>query len=160
VSSLHAIVEEDIKKLYRIIDFKRDKVGMIARVIGIEYDPNRNARIALLHYNDGEKRYILHPRNLNVNDEIIADFNVPVKVGNAMPLWNMPLGTEVHNIELQPNSGGKLARAAGAFAQLVAKEGDYVTLKLASGEIRLVHKNCWGNNWPSRERRYYKCTFR
>ena len=131
------------KKLYRIVDFKRNKIGISAKVVSIQYDPNRNARIALLHYSDGEKRYILHPRNLQVNDSIISNINAPVVVGNAMPLWNMPLGTEVHNIEIQPGSGGKIARAAGSFAQLVAKEGEYVTLKLGSGEIRLVHKNCW-----------------
>jgi len=131
------------KRLYRMIDFSRNKIGILAKVISIEYDPNRNARICLLHYQDGSKSYILHPRNLNVGMDVISDFYAPISVGNHMPLCNMPLGTEVHNIEIEPRSGGKISRAAGTFAQVVAKEGDYITLKLASGEIRLVHKNCW-----------------
>lgn len=131
------------KRLYRQIDFFREKIGISAIVNTVEYDPNRNSRICLLHYNDGSKGYILQARGLKVGDEVIANFLAPVNIGNHMPLCNLPLGTEVHNIEIQPGSGGKMARAAGSFAQLVAKEGDYVTLKLASGEIRLVNKNCW-----------------
>jgi large subunit ribosomal protein L2 len=112
-------------------------------LVSIEYDPNRSARIALLHYQDGEKKYILSPRGLNVGESILSDFEAPIKIGNALPLKNMPLGTEVHNVEIQPGSGGKLARAAGALAQIVAKEGSYVTLRLPSGEVRLVSRNCW-----------------
>jgi large subunit ribosomal protein L2 len=131
------------KKLYRMIDFCRDKVDIPAKVISIEYDPNRNARIALVNYQDGEKRYILQPRGLKVGDTILASVEAPIIWGNALPLFNIPLGTEVHNIELQPGSGGQLVRAAGAVAQVVAKEGNYVTLRLPSGEVRLVSKNCW-----------------
>jgi large subunit ribosomal protein L2 len=131
------------KRLYRLIDFRREKYGIPAIVTAVEYDPNRNARIALLHYKDGEKSYILHPRNLEIGSEILSDFNVPLNIGNSMPLANMPLGTEVHNIETQPGSGGKIARAAGSVAQLIAKEGTYATLKLTSGEIRLVNQKCW-----------------
>nr|WQA10867.1 ribosomal protein L2 [Streptosarcina sp. YL-2023a] len=131
------------KRLYREIDFQRNKIGIPAKVTTIEYDPNRNARIALLNYQDGEKRYILHPRGLKVGETILAGLDAPILTGNALPLNSMPLGTEVHNIELQPGMGGQLARAAGAVAQLVAKEGNYVTLRLPSSEIRLVYKNCW-----------------
>ncbi len=133
------------KKLYRIIDFRRDKLAITAKVISIEYDPNRNARIALVNYQDGEKRYILHPRGLQVGDIVLASLEAPISWGNALPLFNIPLGTEVHNIELQPGSGGQLVRAAGAVAQVVAKEGNYVTLRLPSGEVRLVSKNCWAS---------------
>ena len=132
------------KRLYRQIDFKRNKLGIPAKVFSIEYDPNRNARIALLHYQDGEKRYILQPRGLIVGDNLIADYEAPIKSGNALPLRNMPLGTEVHNIELQPGAGGQLARAAGSLAQIVAKEGNYATLRLPSGEVRLISLDCWG----------------
>lgn len=131
------------KRLYRQIDFKRNKIGILAKVATIEYDPNRNARIALLNYQDGEKRYILYPRGLKVGEFIMSDLNAPIKVGNSLPLDRMPLGTEIHNIELQPGAGGQLVRAAGAVAQLVAKEGQYVTLRLPSGEVRFVSKNCW-----------------
>jgi large subunit ribosomal protein L2 len=131
------------KRLYREIDFQRNKRGIIAKVFSVEYDPNRNARIALLHYSDGEKRYILHPRGLMVGDSVIADFEAPIKAGNALPIRSMPLGTEVHNIELQPGAGGQIARAAGSLAQIVAKEGRFATLRLPSGEVRLVSLNCW-----------------
>lgn len=131
------------KRVYRQIDFKRNKYGLPAKVFSIEYDPNRNARIALLHYQDGEKRYIIHPHGLLVGENILSAVEAPIKIGNSLPLRNMPLGTEIHNIELQPNTGGKLARAAGSLAQIVAKEGNFVTLRLPSGEVRLVSRNCW-----------------
>lgn len=131
------------KRLYRQIDFRRTKIGMGARVATIEYDPNRSARIALLHYQDGSKRYILHPEGLTVGSTVMASEEAPISVGNALPLENMPLGTQVHNIELRPRHGGQLARAAGAVAQLVAKEGAFVTLRMPSGEVRLVRKECW-----------------
>nr|WLG71271.1 ribosomal protein L2 [Chlorophyceae sp. KF-2023a] len=131
------------KRLYRDIDFRRDKIGIKANVLSIEYDPNRNARIALLRYEDGEKRYILSPRGLNVADSILSAINAPIVVGNALPLRNIPLGTEVHNIEFEPGSGGRLARSAGSLAEILAKEGDFITLRLPSKEIRLVSKNCW-----------------
>lgn len=131
------------KKLYRQIDFHRNKMGILAKVATIEYDPNRNARISLLHYQDGEKRYIIYPRGLKIGDFIISNPDAPIIVGNSLPLSNMPLGTEIHNIEFRPGGGGQLARAAGAVAQLVAKEGNFATLRLPSGEVRLVSKYCW-----------------
>jgi large subunit ribosomal protein L2 len=131
------------KQRYRIIDFRRKKYDVEAKVAAIEYDPNRNARIALLHYKDGEKRYILQPRTLSVGDTISSGENVPLEVGNALPLGNIPLGISVHNIELIPGRGGQLARSAGSYAQLVAKEGDFVTLKLPSNEVRLVSTKCY-----------------
>ncbi len=130
------------KRLYRVIDFKRNKDGVPAKVAAIEYDPNRSANIALLHYADGEKRYILAPLGLKVGDVVMSGEEVEVKVGNCMPLKNIPLGTIVHNIELRPGKGGQMARAAGTFAQVMAKEGGYVHLRLPSGEIRMVHENC------------------
>jgi large subunit ribosomal protein L2 len=131
------------KRLYRQIDFRRDKIGVWAKVIKIEYDPNRNARIALLRYEDGEKRYIIHPRGLNIGDIIQSDLNAPILIGNSLPLRNIPLGAEVHNVEFQPGSGGQLARSAGAMVEILAKEGNFVTIRLPSKEIRLVSKNCW-----------------
>jgi large subunit ribosomal protein L2 len=131
------------KRLYRQIDFKRDKIGITAKVIKIEYDPNRNARIALLRYEDGEKRYIIHPRGLNIGDIIQSDLNAPILIGNSLPLRNIPLGAEVHNVEFQPGSGAQLARSAGAMVEILAKEGNFVTIRLPSKEIRLVSKNCW-----------------
>jgi large subunit ribosomal protein L2 len=130
------------KRRYRMIDFKRDKVNIPARVAAIEYDPNRSSRIALLHYSDGEKRYILAPLGLNVNDTVIAGQKVESKVGNCMPLREIPLGTLVHNVELQAGQGGSFARSAGAAAELMAKEEKYAHLKLPSGEVRLVGLNC------------------
>ncbi|WAH37394.1 50S ribosomal protein L2 [Alicyclobacillus dauci] len=130
------------KRRYRIIDFKRNKDGVPAKVATIEYDPNRSARIALLHYLDGEKRYILAPHGLKVGDMIHSGTDVDIRVGNALPLANIPVGTVVHNIELKPGKGGQMARAAGASAQLMAKEGVYATLRLASGEVRRVRIEC------------------
>jgi large subunit ribosomal protein L2 len=131
------------KKLYRLIDFKRDKRNIDARVLAIEYDPFRNARIALVVYSDGEKRYILHPVGLAVGAVIRAGDDAPIEVGNALPLKNIPLGTVVHNIELHAGKGGQMARAAGASAQVAAKEGDYVTLKLPSSEVRMIRRECY-----------------
>ncbi len=131
------------KQLYRDIDFKRDKHNIPAKVAAIEYDPNRNARIALLYYQDGEKRYILHPAGLAVGTMIISGPDSPYEDGNALPLSNIPLGTSVHNVELTAGKGGQMVRSAGASAQVVAKEGDYVTLKLPSGEVRLIRRECY-----------------
>jgi large subunit ribosomal protein L2 len=130
------------KRRYRLIDFKRNKVGIPARVASIEYDPNRTARIALLVYADGEKRYILAPLGLQVGDKVMSGPDAEIRPGNALPLINMPLGTLVHNIEMQPGKGGQLVRSAGAYAQLMAKEGRYATLRLPSGEVRKVLLNC------------------
>lgn len=130
------------KRLYRIVDFKRDKYGVPGKVAAIEYDPNRSANIALINYLDGEKRYIIHPEGLKVGDSVISGEAVKPVLGNCMPLKSIPLGANVHNIELQLGKGGQMARSAGSFATVAAKEGDYVTLKLPSGEMRLVHANC------------------
>ena len=130
------------KRLYRIIDFKRQKYGIEGIVYAIEYDPNRNARIALIHYIDGEKRYILQPKNLNVGDQILSGSGSPLNIGNSLPLEEIPLGTSVHNIELIPNRGGQIVRAAGTSAKILAKEGNYITLRLPSKEIRLIRKEC------------------
>lgn len=130
------------KRKYRIIDFKRDKDGIPAKVAAIEYDPNRSARIALLHYVDGEKRYILAPVGLQVGDMVESGPNADIKPGNALPLENIPVGAIVHNIELQPGKGGQMVRSAGAAAQLMAKEGKYATLRLPSGEFRMVMQSC------------------
>ena len=131
------------KKLYREIDFARNKIGISAKVTAIHYDPNRNARIALVNYSDGEKRYILQPFGLKVGNVVIASPEASISIGNALPLAKIPLGTEIHNIELQPGSGGQIVRAAGTVAQVLAKEGKKVTVKLPSGEIRLVSETCW-----------------
>ncbi|MGB3672460.1 MAG: 50S ribosomal protein L2 [Phormidesmis sp.] len=131
------------KRLYREVDFKRNKHNIPAKVATVEYDPNRNARIALLHYADGEKRYILHPLGLEVGTTIISGEEAAFEVGNALPLHRIPLGTTVHNVELVAGKGGQMVRAAGAGAQLVAKEGGYVTLKLPSSEVRMVRRECY-----------------
>ncbi len=130
------------KRFYRIIDFKRDKDNIPAKVAAIEYDPNRSARIALLHYADGEKRYILAPQGLAVGDQVMSGEKAEIRIGNVLPLEKIPLGTEVHNIELKPGHGGQLVRGAGTSAQLMAKEGKYVQLKLPSGEVRMIRFDC------------------
>ncbi len=130
------------KRRYRSIDFKRQKFGVPARVASIEYDPNRSANIALLHYADGDKRYILAPAGLVVGDTVVAGDRVDVRPGNAMPIGNIPLGTMVHNIELRPGRGGQVVRAAGGAAQIMAKEGSYTTLRMPSGEMRMVLSAC------------------
>ncbi|MGB3331031.1 MAG: 50S ribosomal protein L2 [Thermomicrobiales bacterium] len=131
------------KRLYRIIDFKRNKRGIPARVAAIEYDPNRSARIALLFYVDGEKRYILAPLGVKVNDTVIAGPDAPIRTGNALPLANIPTGTQVHNVELYPGKGGQLVRSAGTSAQVMAKVGKYAQLRMPSGEVRLVLLTCY-----------------
>ncbi len=130
------------KRRYRVIDFKRNKDNVPARVASIEYDPNRSARIALLHYLDGEKRYILAPDKLQVDDRIESGIDVDIRTGNTLPLRNIPLGTHIHNIELQRGGGGQLARSAGGYAQLVAKEGGYAQIRLPSGEVRMILLDC------------------
>jgi len=130
------------KRQYRIIDFKRNKDGVPGKVATIEYDPNRTSYIALIHYVDGEKRYIIAPKGLKVGDEIVSGPDADIKTGNALPLENIPVGTMIHNIELRPGKGGQLVRAAGTEAQLLGKEGNYVTIRLASGEIRRILKQC------------------
>jgi large subunit ribosomal protein L2 len=130
------------KRRYRVIDFKRDKTGVPAKVASIEYDPNRTCRIALLHYADGEKSYILAPDKLEVGATVISASSADIKPGNSLPLKQIPLGTSIHNIELQIGAGGQLARSAGTSAQLMAKEGDWGQVRLPSGEIRMVHLNC------------------
>jgi len=131
------------KRLYRQIDFRRNKYDMSAEVQTIEYDPNRNSRIALVQYEDGEKRYILQPTGLKVGDKIIASAEAPNAIGNSLPLASMPLGVQIHNIEMHPKKGGQLVRSAVGVAQLVAKEGDFVTVRLPSGEVRLLNNQCW-----------------
>jgi large subunit ribosomal protein L2 len=131
------------KRLYRLIDFKRNKYDIQGTVVSVEYDPNRNANIALINYQDGEKRYILHPENLNIGDSIIAGKNFPIRIGNALPLEAIPLGTDVHNIELFPGKGGQLVRSAGTSAKVLAKENNFVVLRLSSKEIRLFKKECF-----------------
>tara|TARA_B100000780_G_scaffold110232_1_gene77123 strand:+ start:1444 stop:2271 length:828 start_codon:yes stop_codon:yes gene_type:complete len=131
------------KRKYRIIDFKREKYNVEATVLSIEYDPNRNSRIALICYKDGEKKYILHPNRLKVGDIICSGRSIPLNIGNSLPLDEIPLGTSIHNIELIANNGGQIVRAAGTSAKILARENDYVTLKLPSKEIRLIHKDCY-----------------
>ena len=130
------------KRRYRMIDFKRDKHDIPATVTAIEYDPNRTARIALLTYADGEKRYILAPVNLEVGDQVMSGPEAEIRVGNALPIYRIPLGTQLHNIELQPGKGGQLVRSAGTSAQLMAKEGVYAQIRLPSGEVRYIGQNC------------------
>lgn len=130
------------KRQYRRIDFRRDKLGVVGRIAEIEYDPNRTANIALIQYEDGEKRYILHVRDMKVGDEVVSGPDSDIKPGNALPMERIPLGTTIHNVELKPGKGAQMARSAGASVQLVAKEGDYVTLRLPSTEMRRVLKTC------------------
>lgn len=131
------------KRRYRIIDFKRNKLNIAAKVFSIEYDPNRSSRIALLHYIDGEKRYIIAPDGLKVGDSVVAGSGVEIKVGNAMPLKEIPLGSFIHNVELKPGKGGQLGRSAGCSLQLVAREGDFAQLKMPSGEVRQLRTDCF-----------------
>jgi large subunit ribosomal protein L2 len=131
------------KRLYRLIDFKRDKYAIKGKVVSIEYDPNRNARIALIHYIDGEKRYILQPKNINLGDIILSGSGSSFNIGNTLPLEEIPLGTAIHNVELIPGKGGQIVRAGGTSAKILAKEGNYVTLRLPSKEIRLIRKECF-----------------
>jgi large subunit ribosomal protein L2 len=131
------------KRLYRIIDFKREKFDIPAKVASIEYDPNRSANIALLHYLDGEKRYILAPMELKVGDTVLSGERVDIKPGNALPLKNIPQGTLIHNIEMKPGKGAQLIRSAGSSGQLMAKEGKYAHIKMPSGEVRLIQVNCY-----------------
>lgn len=130
------------KRRYRVIDFKREKFGIPAKIVSIEYDPNRSARIALLVYADGEKRYILAPKGIKVGEELVSGPNAEIKPGNALPLENIPVGTIVHNIEFEPGRGAKIARSAGTYAQLMAKEGKYALLRMPSSELRKVHVKC------------------
>ncbi|CAO0820049.1 50S ribosomal subunit protein L2 [Desulfarculales bacterium] len=130
------------KRQYRVIDFRREKLDIPARVASVEYDPNRSANIALLFYADGEKRYILAPKGIQVGDEVLSSEKADIRPGNTLPLENMPLGTHVHNVEMKINGGGQMVRSAGTYAQLMAKEGGYATLKLPSGEMRRVHFKC------------------
>lgn len=141
ISSRHIGGRE--KRLYRFIDFKRDKFGVVGKVVSVEYDPNRTANISLVQYSDGEKRYILHPEGLKVGEVVISGPTAENKVGNALPLSQLPIGTIVHNIEIIPGQGGQIVRGAGTGAAVLAKEGDYVTMKLPSGETRLINKNCF-----------------
>ena len=130
------------RRHYRLVDFKRDKVNMPAEVIAIEYDPNRSARIALLKYTDGEKRYILAPLGIAVKSQVIASHTAEISPGNVLPLKNIPLGTMIHNLELEPNKGGQLVRGAGSAAQILAKEGSYAQVRMPSGEVRLIRLDC------------------
>ncbi|MFO7694808.1 MAG: 50S ribosomal protein L2 [Vicinamibacterales bacterium] len=130
------------RRLYRIIDFKRDKIGIPGKIVTVEYDPNRSARIALVQYADGEKRYILQPVGLKVGDSIVAGDAVDILPGNTLPLKNIPLGTQIHNVELRPGKGGQIARSAGSSVQLVAKDGPYASVKMPSGELRRINIEC------------------
>lgn len=131
------------KRFYRIVDFKRNKINIPAKVTAIEYDPNRSSRIALLEYADGEKRYIIQPAGLKVGDSVMSGPDADIKIGNALPLQNIPVGTFIHNIEMTPGLGGKFARSAGAQAQLLGKEGEYASIRMTSGEIRKLSKLCY-----------------
>lgn len=131
-----------VKRNYRIIDFKRNKDNIPAKVVSVEYDPNRSANIALLHYVDGEKRYIIHPKGLEVGDTVMSGSNADIKVGNALPFRDIPVGTVIHNIELKAGKGAQLVRSAGNSAQLMAKEGDYAQVRLPSGEVRMIRLEC------------------
>jgi len=131
------------KRRYRLIDFKRNKLNIEGKIVAIEYDPNRNARIALVHYSDGDKRYIIHPKNLAIGDSISAGSETTLDIGNSLPLEKIPLGTTIHNIALKPKKGGQLVRSAGTSAKILAKKGSYVTLRLPSKEIRLFRKECF-----------------
>jgi len=146
-----------VKQAYRIVDFKRAKHNIPAKVATIEYDPNRTARIALLFYADGEKRYIIAPVELKVGDTVVSGPTAEVRPGNCLPLANMPLGTTVHNVELQPGKGAQMVRSAGTSAQLLAKEGDYATLRLPSGEMRKVRQTCYAVGGPGQQHRPWKC---
>nr|YP_009701092.1 ribosomal protein L2 [Parasitaxus usta]YP_009701102.1 ribosomal protein L2 [Parasitaxus usta]QEQ14297.1 ribosomal protein L2 [Parasitaxus usta]QEQ14308.1 ribosomal protein L2 [Parasitaxus usta] len=130
------------KRLYRQIDFRRSKKGISGKIVTIEYDPNRSAYICLVHYRDGEKTYIVHPRGVMIGDTILSGPRAPISMGNALPLTNMPLGTTIHNVEIKARKGGQLARAAGAVAELIAKESGLATIRLPSGEVRLISENC------------------
>ena len=131
------------KRLYRKIDYKRTKIEILAKVNRIEYDPNRSSSIALLHYLDGTKKYILHPIGLKIGDWVISSPTAPISVGNCLPLKNMPIGTQVHNIEINPGRGGQIARSAGVTARIVSKQKKFITLSLPSNEVRLISSNCW-----------------
>lgn len=131
------------KRIYRFIDFSRNKIGISATIKAIEYDPNRTARVALAYYKDGEKRYILSPNGLKIGDTIISSPHAPIAVGNSLPLLHIPLGTSIHNIELHPGAGGQLARSAGTVAKIIAKDNSWCSLRLPSGETRLVSLKCW-----------------
>jgi large subunit ribosomal protein L2 len=141
ITCRHRVVGQ--KRLYRSVDFKRDKHNIPAKVMAIEYDPNRNARLALLYYQDGEKRYIIHPLDLQVGDTVLSGPEAPIEVGNALPLSKMPLGTKVHNVEMVPGKGAQMARSAGAVAEVASKEGEFVSLKLPSSEVRKVRRDCY-----------------
>lgn len=131
------------KRLYRKIDFRRKKLNRVGSIRNIEYDPNRNTRLALIYYLDGEKCYILAPKGLAVGNTIIAGFQAPIEIGNSLPLWKVPLGTRVHNVELRPGAGGQLARAAGTSVQIIAREQGFASLRLPSSEVRLIPQSCW-----------------
>lgn len=131
------------KRLYRFVDFKRNKLGISAKVFSIEYDPNRNARIVLLHYFNGEKGYIICPVGLKIGDVVLSDFDADIKVGNSLPLSRIPIGIDIHNIEIQPGRGAQLVRSAGTFGQVISKQNKFVVIKLPSGKLRLFNKNCW-----------------
>jgi large subunit ribosomal protein L2 len=146
------------KRLYRLIDFKRNKKNILGLVKSIEYDPNRNANIALIYYQDGSKAYILHPENLKIGDKIISSEKAPISIGNSLSLENIPLGLDVHNIELYPGKGGQIVRSAGTSAKILAKENDYVILKLSSKEMRYFHKSCFATIGRLSNSEFYNVT--